>query len=195
MFWRGRGNTEVASAEGAESAAQTVEIVRQARIAGDGALKHWAALAEVTGRLGIEMAVAKKLVAAGCPWFVGHDFVDRFKYVAALRGNGNVDPVVFWASRNQGEILYVGDVPQFALERAQVVLQCGIRYLTVHSAQPLPMTPVVTDPVLLGWVQNPRISAYALQHPGDPLREGTVSNPQIAVVVSAWDLDKELEVL
>ncbi|KKK84220.1 hypothetical protein LCGC14_2785520, partial [marine sediment metagenome] len=110
--------------------------------------------------------------------------VPKFKYIARVVGH-------WYTVQDSGSALvYAGDFPDFALDRLEVALKCGVQTITIHSTQPLPVRrePLPKmEPVLLGWASD-QISFTQ--------EKGRVKAPSaLGVVIAAWDLDKELEVL
>ena len=79
------------------------------------------------------------LMDVGFRWYVNAKRLNKFKYFAIARG------------RHYRESNYIGDIPDFAIDRAELALSLGIKGLTVHSTQPLPITRIVTDPIMVGW--------------------------------------------
>jgi len=147
---------------------------------------HMSKLFEITdGRIGFPINLYERLINSGFKIFVQADFIRKFTFHTTLKGEG----VIYDQGR---ETFYIGDIPDSILLRAREVIKCGIKYLTLHSAQPLAVAPYSkTDPILLGWANNPRISSstvngkYTLQ----------ILRPQWAVVVGIWDYDTEVKSL
>jgi hypothetical protein len=107
--------------------------------------------------VGMDTKVITKLNKLGFHLFVKAPFIEQFKYAASLRHNENPCSVTNspWFSRKS--CIYMGDIPSFAIERAELAQHANIRYLTIHSNQPLPLVRITSCPILLGWQKNPRI--------------------------------------
>ena len=137
----------------------------------------------------MNQAVAKKLAEADLVWKVDRSFVMGIKYAAAIKGLELVRYVK--SGRWHGQAFkYVGDIPEFALDNMDAAVKAGVRHFTVHSSQPLPVKKTSislprTDPVLIGWTENPDIRVA---------KDGTIrrmSRNVEGVVVAVWDGDRE----
>lgn len=177
----------------------TTEIVRgniETMVAETGQrLEHLNKLSLVTeGRLGVDHEKVALLKDRGFRWFVKPQFIAKFKYHACLLGdNAGGFPTIGWSgAAPYTDHLYIGDIPDTVLDKILCVKDIGIRYVTIHSMQPLPVAYHHTDPVAVGWFANPHISLYEFTH-GDPAN--AVWNPCLAFVIAVWDGDKEQEVL
>ena len=114
-------------------------------------------------------------------WIITASDVLKFKYHVNIRGKA----IQYYTAKHSRS--YVGDIPDFALERAELALRLGIRNITLHSMNPLPVTRVHIDPVMVGWIQD---AAIHTDKDGEfftywPKNEG--------VVLAIWDNEKELE--
>ena len=79
---------------------------------------------------------------------------------------------------------YTGDIPDFAISRAEIAISFGIRDITIHSMQLLPVNRLKGDPVLVGWMSQPEQAVW----------EGYNLDKNIeGVVIAVWDNEKELE--
>ena len=122
----------------------------------------------------------KKLVfiEAGFLWTITNRQILHFKHHANIRGNGIHHHGAFCR--------YVGDIPDFALDRAHRICNLGITYLTIHSMSPMPVERMYSDPVMVGWSGDPE------------LREGNIGwiilSPVEGFIIAVWDNEKELEI-
>ena len=112
------------------------------------------------------------LLDADFRWYVTARNLNLFKYFAVVR-------------TVQGERNYIGDIPNFAIERAELAISLGIKEITIHSMQPLPVSRVDTDPVMVGWLYIPQKAA-------DNFTYGHYGNWE-GVVLAVWDNERELE--
>ncbi len=85
------------------------------------------------------------LLDADFRWYVTAESLNKFKHFAVVRSV-------------QGYRNYIGDIPDFAIERAEFAISLGIKEITIHSMQPLPVSRVSTDPVMVGWLRIPHES-------------------------------------
>ena len=114
-------------------------------------------------------------------WIITAGGILKFKYHVNIKG----DAIQYYTGEHSRR--YVGDIPDFALGRAELALRLGVRDITLHSMQPLPVTRVHIDPVMVGWLQDAGIHTkqngeFFTYHPKN---EG--------VVLAVWDNEKELE--
>ena len=88
---------------------------------------------------------------SGLIWSVSIEQMKKyFNYHANVRG---------FAIRSFTEIpiQYNGDIPDFALERAELGINLGMKYITLHS-----IMPVIVDPVMVGWFNFPLKMGFVL---------------------------------
>ncbi len=113
------------------------------------------------------------LLDAGFYFYIGKK-IKQFKYYAIVRSR-------------KFESNYIGDIPDFALDRAELALSIGVKEITIHSMQPLPVTRKSTDPIMVGWMRDlPNSISNEYCYDSDAI-EG--------VVLAAWDMEKEIELL
>lgn len=118
----------------------------------------------------------------GYTWFVGQQFVSRFKYTASMRNQSIVRV-------GNSYVLYRGDVPDFALNRIVEAQQDDFHFLTVHSNRPLPVKKIQMirlDPVVVAWKRNPDIRYHTF-------RGWKMHGDTWGVVIAVWDMDTEIE--
>lgn len=115
--------------------------------------------------------------------------VVKFKYHALLWADTKASGGTIRETQ-YGHIQYIGDLPNFALDRIEVARQNGLVFGTIHSNFPLPtefISAKKTDPVVIGWCEFPDICIN---------RDIVTSFREIlGVVIAMWDMDKELEYL
>ena len=126
-----------------------------------GIWEHREKLGQITNlntNFGLTPTIIKSLYENDFVWIIDQDFIKRFKYTASVRKPSldNSYPVV-WEFKNE-PIIYVGDIPEQVLDRMSKAIDLGINYFTIHSMEPLPIKQLFTDPVLVGWVNNPCIT-------------------------------------
>ena len=181
-----------------------LEVVRKAampinRLIG-GELEHLVRIEKATGKeflFGLTLGMIDALNKNGFRLFVKADSIIKFKYHASLwaepRQDGVIDSygTIYRAGHRDdyevGVIQYVGDIPDFSLDRIEVARPLGLRFGSIHSNQALPVDfSRLTDPVIIGWCRSPEIY----------LREGRVAHfhDTIGVVVAMWDMDKEINI-
>ena len=114
-------------------------------------------------------------------WYVTAGSILKFKYHVNIRGCG-----IAYYSDEQVE-RYIGDIPDFAISRAELALRLGIRYITLHSMNPLPVERVHIDPIMVGWIQAPEI------HTDISGRFFSYQEKNQGVILAIWDNEKELE--
>ena len=114
------------------------------------------------------------LLDAGFYWYITGERLNSFEYFAIVRG------------RPYRETNYIGDIPDFAIGRAELAMSLGVEGITLHSMHQLPITRVNTDPVMVGWLWIPN---------GDHFGKFTDSQGEKreGVVISVWDMDKEIK--
>lgn len=142
----------------------------------------------------IPPGILKELSDAGFIWVVDTSFVRRFRYHAAVGADHQWHDhrVFIKQGRLRQAVVYQGDIPEFALERAEIAGQIGINNFTIHSMLPLPVSFILTDPVLIGWLALPSIE---IRNFGKHHQEVYFSVEDITgIVIAAWDVDRELEV-
>ena len=115
----------------------------------------------------------------GLLWFIQAKDVLKFRYHVNLRDN-----VIMHCGQN---VRYIGDIPDFALDRAELATKLHFWGITLHSMNPLPVERVNIDPVMIGWLQDPgiRIERDGSSSSHYPTAEG--------VVLAIWSNEKELE--
>lgn len=115
------------------------------------------------------------LIDASFRWYITAENLNKFKHFAILRTVGRVGN-------------YIGDIPDFAIDRAELALSLGIKEITIHSMQSLPISRVNTDPIMVGWIRIPDMASDgAFTYGFFCDREG--------VVISAWNMEKEIDLL
>ncbi len=149
-------------------------------------------LFEITdGRIGCDINLAEKLREEGFFWFVKPSFILKFRFHACLYGNydgGHPTIGRFYRGiygENGMRNLYIGNIPNTVLDKIKTVKDLGIKHVTIHSMEPLPIAYNNIDPVAVGWFANPQIH----------LEENFIGNPSIGFVIGLWDMEKEQEVL
>lgn len=122
--------------------------------------------------------------------FVGKEFVMKFRYVAQLNvGKGGV------VSENKElhyltQVNYIGDIPEFALDRIDIAERLGLGSFTIHSMKPLKVARMSQlDPVLVAWQNSPSI----LVSNNGEVKE--CSDYCLGVILAVWDIEKEIEIL
>ena len=168
-------------------------------------LTHLDRLSNVTGRdysWGWNSSLLQKLILEGFRLIVNGDYVMQFPYAASIRGI-EYDPVrtevkVDYIPETKG-VIYKGDIPDFALQKAGKAVELGIESISLHSMEPM-LVELVTgynrklmpgelgtlrDPVMIGWINNPKIEIT--------LHPPTVDCPRqaIGVIIAIWLNDKE----
>lgn len=142
----------------------------------------------------IPPGMLQKLYNAGFIWVIDTDFIRRFRYHAAVGADlqWHDHRVFIKQGRLREAVVYMGDIPDFALERIEIVKRIGINNFTIHSMLPLPVSFILTDPVLVGWLALPSIE---IRNYGKHTQELNFSVADISgIVIAAWDTDHELEV-
>lgn len=105
----------------------------------------------------IPPSLLQELNNAGFVWMVDSGFVRKFRYHAAVGQDYEWHGYRVFIKQGhiRQAIVYSGDIPEFALDRAQIAKELGIDNFTIHSMQPLPVSFLLTDPVLVGWPALP----------------------------------------
>ncbi len=155
----------------------------------DNQIEHLGNLYAITQRLGFKQGILVKLQKKGLLNLVNPRFVFTFKYHAFIGSYPHNDSPV---SRHLvgcggafGAVQFIGDIPDSVLQKIEMVRECGIEDITIHSMQPLPAAYQRTDPVVLGWCENPHIRVW-----NKYLEIGTLTYP---IFIANWDDDRELE--
>jgi hypothetical protein len=160
----------------------------------DRQLEHDYNLAQVIGQdrdnpIGYWGSLREKLFDLGFMWVVKSDFVAKFKYAAQVGDDGDVyeNPEFRYVST----IRYIGDMPDYAIERYNVARKSKLfDCFTVHSNEPLLVgRQTLLDPVLIGWADPPAIRV----NKGAEFQQ--CSKKCVGVVIAIWDKEKELEVI
>jgi len=134
---------------------------------------------------GMDSATVAKLAEAGFVWRVPGSFVGKFRYAADLRSPSIVTRSRSWDS---DQVVFAGDLPDWVADRGLKAVELGAKHLTIHSNEPLPVKFVkMVDPVLLAWFTTVRIN-----HSGGGNSRWISTDGPTALVVAAWDVDKEL---
>lgn len=171
-----------------------MSIVKQSAVVVPSDFEHRQRISELTGNHSyVQSVVDPELIRVckelGLVWWVGDRFVSSFLYAATVCRFGVEWPV---ENRYGGLVTYIGDIPEFALDRIETVKQLGFKYVTIHSNQPLPVTVMhVCDPVLVAWKSNPGI-----QLPSGLGRKLLKDRPLCrhngyGLVIAAWGEDLE----
>jgi len=114
-------------------------------------------------------------------WCVTAGGILKFKYHVNIRGCG----IAYYSDKQARR--YVGDIPDFAISRAELAIRLGIRYITLHSMNPLPVERIHIDPVMVGWIQDPEI------HTDISGRFFSYQRDNQGVVLAIWANEKEFE--
>ena len=122
-----------------------------------------------------------QLAEQGFVWIITTKYILNLKYHVNIRGSG-----IKYYSDTQA-IRYVGDIPDFALNRAESAIRLGIEVITLHSMNPLPVERIHIDPVMVGWIQDPKI------HTDISGRFFSYDMKAEGIVLAIWDNEKELE--
>ena len=95
------------------------------------------------------VALAEK---SGLVWSVSAEQIwKHFKYHANVRGFG------VRSGFAEVPVEYAGDIPDFALKRAELAVRLGMKCITLHSVVPL-----AVDPVMVGWFGYPLTNGFVL---------------------------------
>ena len=127
--------------------------------------------------------------------FVTDAFIKKFIYAASIYGLNDYNyPVRKKGMEISVPIIYIGDIPEFGLDKIKNARHAGLRYVSIHSNYPLAHRYLEKiDPIVVGWMNNPRINIRGRGWG----REGQVKNiensPVLGVVIVAWDIEKEIE--
>ena len=130
----------------------TLDIVRHNTAVG---FEHKLKQFQIMGEPVPSSDIVARMAQSGFTRIVDGKIVGEFKYHASLRGEH------FQNVRTQDGkgIAYQGDVPDAILNNIQKAIDCGVKYVTIHSNQPLPVSYTMTDPVALGWTQPPKVNS------------------------------------
>lgn len=105
----------------------------------------------------------QKLLDAGLSWFVDGVLLNQFPYAATVLTPPETFEFggpVLWSNANMATVHYTGRLPDFVLDRLEQAAALEVKYATLHSLMPLPVSYRHTDPVLVGWKANPHISVW-----------------------------------
>jgi len=87
---------------------------------------------------------------SGLIWSVSKgQIMSKFNYHANVRG--------FAIRSNEMPINYDGDIPDFALEKAELAIKLGMKFITLHS-----IVPIKVDPIMIGWFSYPLEIGFVL---------------------------------
>jgi hypothetical protein len=169
-------------------------IIETVHVASEEITTHRQKLAQITKRFDLaypSLKLIDELKENDFMWFVNGDkFVKRFKYAACVctnyenRGGSNYNCVI---DDNFDRPWYVGDIPDFALNRIAKAKDIGLEFFTIHSNQPLPTKFIISDPVIVGWRYDPRITLSKEK------RIWETQESAIGVVVALWNDEGEPE--
>lgn len=130
--------------------------------------------------------IESKLAAHNLVWSIDRRFIERFKYHACL--DEGVYDGFFITERVIRGIRYCGDLPDTVMDKIDLAKVCGLSFFTIHSMEPMPVKYFgKTDPVMVGWAENPNIIMYS-----GKIRD---MKERTGIVIATWDMDKELEIL
>ena len=83
-------------------------------------------------------------------------------------------------------------MPDFAIDRLKIAKGIGLKWITIHSMEPLPVEQhqimMRIDPVLVGWKEKPWIHSNT----NDYWDVGMGLDNIAGFVIAMWDMDKEL---
>jgi hypothetical protein len=130
---------------------------------------------------------------AGFNLFVSPDVVSQFKYAALVCDLSSPrDSYVIDGGR---EVIYVGDIPDFALDRIKKAHEATCETLfTIHSNQELPVKYqafVYRDPVIILWNTNSRVSIEKKKGVWKGSCDSSFHTLDIGCVVAMWQDDGE----
>jgi len=152
-------------------------------------VEHLNKLAEFTGITPAILLMRAKLL--GLNLIVDCEFVEKFKYGAQI---GERIKSVFFVSDffvkllpRERTVVYSGDIPDFALSKMSQLKECGFSMFTIHSNQPLPVSLVQLDPVIIAWTQP--VGIYLEEDAFCSCQSGVKG-----VIVAMWDMDKEVTI-
>ena len=154
--------------------------------------EHEMLLQKVLGRDSIPRAPQPQLVEAakmGFIWTVGYSFVSRLPFAATLydwrsQWGGNVVE-----TESGRDVIYSGDIPDFALHNIERAKRLHIVAFTIHSFLPLPISHGNVDPIVLGWFGYPFIRVDSGRRFA---RMGGIE--ENAIVVAVWNNADEVEI-
>ena len=138
----------------------------------DNHLEHKCKLMDLQGIKGW-YRIKLDLLKAGFHFYITARNLNRFKYFAIVRDK-------YFAPN------YIGDIPDFAIDRANLAISLGIEEITIHSNQPLAVEYQKGDPVIVGWLRKPD---NEVDNGFTRLRYENWEG----VVLAVWDNNKELE--
>jgi hypothetical protein len=128
----------------------------------------------------------QKLINAGFRAFIKSDWINNFKYHAQVYSHSNSSLL---------DTVYVGDIPEFVLDKALIAKECGLKFITIHSNYPLPTEFIHCDPVLIGWNNYIKTrDGFIRTNKHGQLYTPAISNIE-GVILAVWDYDKESEIL
>ena len=128
----------------------------------------------------------------------GFNYIVSPKIISSFKFHAGVKQGIRISRDNRTSVSYVGDIPEFAIERLnkfdklfaydwRVRMFTPEYILTIHSNQEMPIKIIPIDPILIGWV---KARSYFFQE-----RLDQIQNAQdiLGIVIGVWDNDKELE--
>ena len=142
----------------------------------------------------IPPSMLQELNNAGFTWLVDTAFIRKFCYHAAVGQDyqWHDHRVFVKQGRIRQAIVYVGDIPDFALDRVEIARETGINNFTIHSMLPLPVSFLITDPVLVGW---PALPSIEIHNDGKHKQELSFAVEEVkGIVIAVWDASRELEI-
>jgi len=159
-------------------------------------IQHLQRLGKELGRKDAQPIAARErqllqITQAGFIWFVDHRFVERMRYAATVGSRtrmGMRNPLV--RTPDGSGIWYAGDIPDFALDNIEKAKECRLQDITIHSNMPLPVQIEEIEPVLVGWLQQPRIVCQRGRSP-----RCWCESHELGVVLAFWDMDMEINIL
>lgn len=145
--------------------------------------------------------IKKALIANGLEIFVKPEWLKKFAYHALVNSHETIgsryyssDLYCYCSVVNLlgTTIKYGGDIPDFALDRAIMAERCGIRAITIHSTQVLPLQRQQTDPLMIGWFSGiVKFTALKDNRCWD-INDNMYNNHcGEGVILGVWDYDKE----
>jgi hypothetical protein len=142
----------------------------------------------------IPPSLLHELNNAGFVWMVGSDFIRKFRYHAAVGQDyeWHDHRVFIKQGRFRQALVHYGDIPEFVLDRARIAQELCIDNFTIHSMLPLPVSFLLTDPVLVGWPALPSIEIHNYGKGNQEI--GFVVEEIKGIVIAVWDANAELEV-
>lgn len=128
----------------------------------------------------------QSLALKGFYVYVNSSWINNFKYHASVYSE---------CSSHLLNTVYMGDIPESVLNKALMIREMGMTYITIHSNNPLPVRFVNCDPVLIGWgnailsVSGEGSSYIHTDKEGKLLRPASESTE--GIIIAIWDMDKE----